>query len=323
VIARVAALVALTTAAHANPTAKPPAQTIAALSSGPDVRDAVAIGPAGEAYEPDHHGAWIRHHAGGIAATVVHAARVGATVIVGVQAGPPFELHAGMWSAIYVGQHAKALLGRGPRATAAVGKLVFALAGGARTSKLPEAPGVITAVGASPRGITVETDVGLARLDGAKWKPIANVPARVVALLDDRWALVDRGVLDLRAKPAAAIAWPPGFHPASVVALDDIVIAAGAHNTTLAVVTLHTGKPPIIDPFTFDHAAPIVAVAADKSGRVIVAAHDGQLAIRDHGQWTTAHVSDDLPPPREGSPPGVQAGPAASSVPPSGPAAQP
>jgi hypothetical protein len=301
-----AGLAVLTVAAvaHAGPA------TVVALASGPDVRDAVAIGPAGEAYEPDHHGAWVRHHAGGIAAEVVHATRAGATVIAGVQAGPPFELHAGMWSAIYVGQKAKAVLGRGPRATAAVGKLVFVLAGGARTSKLPEAPGVIVALGASGKGVAVETDKGLARLDAATWKPIANAPQHVVALLDDRWALVDRGVLDLRARgprsaPPPLTAWPAGFHPASVIALDDTVVAAGAGAHGPELVTLRAGKTDR-EPFAFEHAAPIVAVAIDKAKRVVVAARDGQLAIRERGAWTVHHVSDELPPPHEGSPPAAQ-----------------
>ena len=309
-------------AARANPAAKPairqtaPAPfSIVALASGLDARDAVAIGPSGEAYEPDHHGAWVRRHAGGIAAPVVHATRVGATVIAGVASGPPFQLHAGAWSSIYVGPHAIAVLGRGPRATAAVGKLVYVLVGGGRTSKLPPSPDPVVAVGASAGGVTIKTDLALARFDGGKWKPIVNAPPHVVALLDDRWVLVDHGVFDLHAKSATAAmtAWPTGFAPTSVVALDATVIAVGnARRTTgphtgavgAELVTLHAGKVDR-EPIELDHQADTVAVVADKAGRIVVATRDGQIAVRVRGAWTHVQVSDELPPDRAGSPPAV------------------
>jgi hypothetical protein len=240
-----------------------------------------------------------------LAAEVVRAARAGAMVIAGVPAGPPFGWHAGAWSAIHLGLKAQAQLGRGTRATAAVGKLVFTFDGG-KPTKLPvEAPGPVVAVGASSKGIVVETDHGLAKLAGSKWKPIAGAPPHVAVLLDDRWALVDRGILALDSQKTTA--WPAGFHVATAVAVTtELVVAAGIgpHGSSAELVTLRAGKLDR-EPIAFDHASPIVAVVADKSGRVVVATRDGQLAIRDHATWTFAKVSDDLSAAHPGSPPAV------------------
>jgi len=294
-------------AATASANTPPSLAVIAALAPGPDHRDAreaVAVGPAGQAYEPDGKGAWIRHHAGGIAGEVVRAVRAGAMVIAGVQAGPPFGWHAGAWSAIQLGLKAQAQLGRGARVTAAVGKLVFTFDGG-KPTKLPEAPGPVAAIGASGKGIVVETDHGLAKLAGARWKPIAGAPPHVAVLLDDKWAIVDRGLLALDSQKLTA--WPAGFHVATAVAVTaELVVAAGIgpHGSSAELVTLRAGKLDR-EPIAFDHASPIVAVVADKSGRVVVATRDGQLAIRDRATWTTATVSDDLPAARPGSPPAV------------------
>lgn len=298
---------------------------IVALAPGPrasDALEALALGPHGEAYEPDGKGVWVRRHAGGLAGEVVRATRAGDVAIAGVDDGPPFAYRTGKevrgegdavgaWNMVVLGLHAKAILGRGPRATTAFGKQVFAL-DGEKPVKLAEAPGVVTMLGASDKAVVIETDKGLARLEAkgvARWKPIANAPAHVLALLDDRWALVDRGLLDLRSQKLAA--WPAGFHVASVFAVSsDLVVAAGLRGNAAELVTLKGTA------FSREAIAPgggvpfgtgatqIVSVVADKTGRVVVAARDGRLAVRGKaGAWSISEVTSELPPDRPGSPP--------------------
>jgi hypothetical protein len=292
---------------------------IAALAPGPkssDAREALALGPHGEAYQPDGKGAWVRRHAGGLAGEVVRATRAGDLVIAGTEGGPPFGYRSavGAWNLIVLGLHAKAIVGRGPRATAAFGKLVFGLDTG-KPVKLADAPGPVSGLAASDKAVVIETDKGLARLElkGAKWKPIANAPAHVLALLDDRWALVDRGLLDLRTQKVTP--WPAGFAVASAIAVtNDLVVAAGLHGAAAELVTLKgatLSREPIAaagaaTPGTRfgAGAAAIVSVVADKNGRVVVAARDGQLAVRDKaGAWTLGAVTTELPADRPGSPP--------------------
>jgi len=290
---------------------------IAALAPGPkgsDAREALALGPHGEAYEPDGKGAWVRRHAGGLSGDVVRATRAGDVAIAGVEGGPPFAYRAGKevrgeadavgaWNLIVLGLHAKAVLGRGPRATAAFGKQVFALDGD-KPVKLADAPGVVTALAGSDKAIVVDTDKGLARLEAkgaAKWKPIANAPAHVIAPLDDRWALVERGLLDLRSLKVTP--WPAGFRVASVIAVtNDLVVAAGLHGTTAELVTLKgtvLAREPIAPKL-----GEIVSVVADKTGRAVVATREGQLAVRDKaGAWTVVEVTSELPADKPGSPP--------------------
>ena len=293
---------------------------IAALAPGPkgsDAREALALGPHGEAYEPDGKGAWVRRHAGGLSGEVVRATRAGDVAIAGVDGGPPFAYRTGKdvrgdgdavgaWNLIVLGLHAKAVLGRGPRATAAFGKQVFVLDGD-KPVKLADAPGVVTALAGSDKAIVADTDKGLARLEtkgAAKWKPIANAPAHVIAPLDDRWALVERGLLDLRSLKLTA--WPAGFRVATVTAVtNDLVVAAGEHGNAAELVTLK-GTAWSREPIAPAGAklGQLVAIVADKTGRAVVATKDGQLAVRDKaGAWTLAQVESELPADKPGSPP--------------------
>jgi hypothetical protein len=296
------ALVALCLAA-APAAASPP--VIAAIAAPPgDARAAIAIGPAGEAYVPDGKGAWLRRAGIGLADDVIDAARAGDVAIAGVKAGAPYELvpaaphQPGGWSVMNLGLHPKAVLGRGPRAVAAVGKTVFVLERG-KAVKLADAPGVITALAASAKGVVVETDLGLARLDGAKWKPLAKAPKHVVALLDAKWALVDHGVVELDSGKVTP--WPAGFHPLAEVAIDGAVIGASAHE-------LVTIRPAAItrDPIGQALASPIVGLAADRSGRVLIATRAGQLALRVNGTWSAGELRTEPAAEHVGSPPAEQ-----------------
>ncbi len=287
-------------AAHAGP-------ELSALAPAPDARHAIAIGPTGELYEPDGKGEWVRHRAIAIAAQVTAATRAGAMVIAATRDGLPFRLAADGWTVVHLAARAKAIVGAGSRPIAAVGKALFALDAQVPspthgTAKIPDAPAPVLAVGASPGGVVIETEHGLARLEGSKWKPIATAPPHVAALLSDRLAIVDRGLYDLRANKT--VAWPAGMRVVTAIATGDAdVLAIAQHGAALELVTAHAGKLareplPVEAP-----AAPVVGLVADRAGRIVVALRDGRLVIRDRAGWSTVHVKDELPAAKPGAPP--------------------
>lgn len=274
--------------------------TLATLAPAADARRAVAIGPAGQVYEPDGKGAWVRKQAGGIAGEIVAAANAGGSVIAGAKNAPPFKLKGGAWTALNLGLRPKAVLGTGSRVLAAVGKTVFALDAARPPAKLADAPGAVLALGASPKGAVIATDRGLARLEGTVFKPMKKVPKKVQALIGDRWALVDRGAFDLKAMKL--VAWPAGLHVGEAIAVGDGLIAVGTHGKTIELLTIIAGKLardklPLTDP------KPVVGVAADAAGRVVIAMRDGTLAVREGTAWTTTTVREELTPAKPGPPP--------------------
>lgn len=279
--------------AHAGPA------VLATLAPATDARRAVAIGPAGQVYEPDGKGAWVRKQAGGIAVEIVAAANAGGNVIAGAKNAPPFKLKGGAWTALNLGVKPKAILGTGSRVLAAVGKTVFAL-DAARPTKLADAPAPIRALGASATGAVVVTDRGLARLEGTAFKPMKKGPKKVQALIGDRWALLERGAFDL--KTMKLVAWPAGLHVGEAIAVGDALFAVAAHGKTLELFTIKAGKlerdkVPLPDP------KPVVGVVADKAGRIVIALRDGTIALRDGVTWTTTTVRDELAPPKPGPAP--------------------
>ena len=264
----------------------------------------------------------MRTRAGGIGDDVAVAVRAGDEVIAGAADaasahGPPFRERTGVWAMVPIALRAHAVVARGTRAVAAAGKQVFAL-DGAAPKALPDAPGAVLAAGASAGGgVVIATDHGVARLDGARWQPVAAAPATVLGFAGDRWAIVATGAFDLRrgatigSGPAslATIAWPAGFAPTAVAADAGGDLVAGATGADgIAIAVVRAGQT------TFDvqqvpatalaaPLAPVAAVAIDRDGRVLVALRDGRIAVRDGAAWTAAAVRDDLPASRPGAPP--------------------
>lgn len=272
------------TAAHAD---KP---TLAALAPAADARRAIAIGPAGQLYEPDGKGAWVRTRAGGITEQIVTATAAGTTVIAGAKGAPPFKLKAGAWTALHLGLKAKAIIGGGSRVLAAAGTSVFAL-DRARPLKLPDAPEAIVALAGSAKGVVIATDKGLLKLQGTAWKPIKKGPKKVRALISDRWALVDRGALDL--KTMKAIPWPAGVNIVEATTLGDMFVGVSMHGKTVELVTIKAGKVQR-EGVEIDRPKPVIGVVVDKKNRVAIAMRDGRIALRDGGMWTVTEVREEL-----------------------------
>src|SRR6185312_14745616 len=216
-------------------------------------------------------------------------------VIAGVANEPPYERLRTGWSVIGLGNaHTTAVLGRGSRATAAAGQTIFALDRG-KATKLAEATAPVLALAASPKELVVETERGLQRWNAGTWKPLAKAPHHGAILLDPKWAVVERGVVEL--DTGKVLGWPLGFHLQAAIATGDAVFAASARE----LVTIKTGS--IAHEPLPALASPIVGIAADRSGRVVVATRGGQVAVRANGAWTVAELRDEPAPKHDGPPP--------------------
>ncbi len=285
-------LCALTAVASAEPA------KLAAIAASPDdARAAILVGPEGQLYTPDGHGAWLRAQGGGIGNPVLVATRgPGATILVGADGAPPYRHDGGAWAAVYLAMHAKAVVARGQRAVAAVGRQVFAL-DRPEPQRLPDAPGPVTLIGASAGGVTIATDRGLARLDGKSWRTIERAPRGVLALASERWAITATGAGDLKA--SQTIAWPVGDSVTAYAADGDTLVACAATAAGVDLLTVHGGQ-------VAREAVPLappgipVGVVVDHGHRTSIALADGRVLLRERDTWTTIEVRDALPPPRAG-----------------------
>jgi hypothetical protein len=294
---------AVTTAA-ATPGAPPgpAAIQVAALAPADDARQAVVIGTTGEVYEPDGKGAWVHKLQSSTADALVAAGRAGGATgpIVAIGDGVVYRLAANGWSAVRLVQHGKAVLGAGVRSLAAVGRQLFALdqLTGGEPTRLALAPANILAIGAGTKAIVLATDTGVWKLEGAKLTALKTVPRRL-RIVSDRWAIVDRGAVDLTT--AKLTGWPAGLAiGVAAAAPEDALVAIGVGRAGLELVTVRAGKL-ARDPLGITGTA--VGVVVDRAGRAVVALSDGRIAVRGKAGWTTTQVTDETPAEHPGAAP--------------------
>jgi len=269
------------------------------MAPADDARRSVAIGPSGEVYEPDGKGAWVHRLPGWTADPVVAAGRAGASVLA-YGDGVVYRLAANGWSALRLVQRGKAIMNPGRRSLAAVGRQLFALdpLTLGEPGKLAVAPSSIVAIGAGAKAVVIATETGVFRLDGGKLTALPAAPRRP-RLVSDRWAIVDRGAVDLTTNKLTA--WPGGLAiGVAATTADDALVAIGAGRAGLELVTLRAGKL-ARDPLGLSGTA--VGVVVDRAGRAAVALSDGRIAVRDPSGWTTTEVTDEVPAEHPGSPP--------------------
>jgi hypothetical protein len=302
----VLALVVAVSPARADPGARASAVRLAAIAPADDARKAVVIGAGGEVYDPDGKGAWVHRRAISTADRLMSAGLTGGRGggIVALGDGVVYRLANNGWSAIRLAQHGKAILGSGVRSLAAVGRQLFALdqLTGGEPTRLAVAPANIVAIGSGARATVIATDAGTWRLEGKTLVALKAAPPRM-RLVSDRWAIVDRGAVELTASKTAPgiIAWPTGLAiGVAGVAPDGALVAIGSSHAGLELVTLRGGKL-TRDPLGISGTA--VGVVVDRAGRAAVALTDGRVALRDKAGWTTTEVADEAPPERPGAPP--------------------
>jgi hypothetical protein len=276
--------------AHAGPLAA------IAPAATDDARRAIVVGTGGEVYEPDGKGAWVHRLPSTTAEPVVAAGRAG-EVVVAIGDGVVYRLAGNGWSAIRLVQHGKAILGAG-RALAAVGRQVFVLdqLTKGEPTRLVTAPANVVAISAGAKAAIIATDAAAFRLETGGTKPgkLVALPGapRHLRLVSDRWAITDRGALEL---PAGKLTrWPTGLAiGVAATTADEALVAIGSTHAGLELVTLRAGTL-ARDPLGVTLAPGVTAVGlvADRGGRAVVALSDGRLALRDKAGWTTTEVSD-------------------------------
>ncbi len=296
------ALVVVASLCSAAPAlARPGGPALVALAPADDARKAIALGPGGEVYAPDGKGEWIRSQAISTADVLDVAGRAGSAVVA-LGDGVVYRLADNGWSAIRLVQKGKAVMSGGGRAVAAVGRQLFALdrTAGGEPAKLALAPDPVLAIGSGANGVVIVTARGLLRLNGTAFKRIDR-PRRVERLISDRWALTDRGVVNL--KSGAITSWPTGLSvDLAAPAPDDGFVAVGVTRAGLELVTIARAKV-VRDPIAGTAGARPAGVVLDKGGRATVALTDGRLVHRDRGTWSTTTIRDALPTDRPGAAP--------------------
>lgn len=261
------------------------APQLAAVVGADDARKAIVIGAAGEVYAGDGKGAWLRRLPCTTASAVTAAGRAG-DLVVATGDGVVYQLAANGWSAIRLVQRGKAVLGAGRRAMAAVGRQLFALDGLTRgePTKLGVAPGNVVALAADDKAIVVATDAGVFRLGGKQ--PAVIAAPRRPRLISARWAIIDRGALELTT--GKLIAWPAGLAVgAATTAPDGALVAVASGKAGLELVTVRgaIAREPVAA------AGRAVGVTVDRAGRAVIALDDGKLAVKDRA-WTVVEVAD-------------------------------
>lgn len=270
---------------------------------GDDARKAVVLGGSGEVFAPDAGGGYVRTRAFSTADTPAVAGRAGGDVVA-LGDGVVYRLADNGWTAIRLVQKGKAVMSGGKRSVAAVGRQLFALdkTTGGEPAKLALAPAPVLAIASGEAGVVIQTERGLLRLDGTAWKRLDRAPRRIARLISDRWALADRGAVDL--KTGTTTAWPAGLTVQIAAAGPDAATLAAVATTRagLELVTV-SGTKIVRDPIAGTQGAKAVGVALDKAGRAVIALSDGRVARRERATWSLAQVRDELPPGKPGAGP--------------------
>lgn len=308
--AAVAWLVALVIAGTARSIC---ADAVAGLAPADDARRSTVIGVHGAVYEGDGAGSWVRRSRL-TTATELSVVGVAGTSVIAHGGGVAYRLSVTGWSAYRLAQSGAVVMGSGRAAVGAVGTQIFALdrfvAG--EPAKLGRAAAPIRQLAAgcgdarkcderTTRVIAV-TASGLYRFERAAATKIAG-PSDA-RWLDDRWAIVERGLFDLRAGKQV-VGWPSGGKPQAALATANRIAVVGqlASGLELWVVDGRTTPPRLDRTPIKDASGTAVGVVVDSRDRAVIALADGTIWWRDGVAWATATIRDELPPDRPGPPP--------------------
>jgi len=277
-----------------------------APAPGDDARTSIALGPAGQVFEPDGAGGWLRKQPITTSDRLSVIGRAGGQ-IVALGDGVAFRLAPNGWTAIRIIMKGKVVISAGPRSVAAIGRQLYALdrAAFGEPTKLALAPSAVLAIGSGTKGTVIAIDRGLFRVEGSRMTAIKRVPRRVDQLVSDRWALVSNGAVDL--KSGVTTPWPSGLTIATAASgPNEGLVAVGVTTTggarRLELVTL-VGKKLVREPLPDGVTGSAVGVALDSSGRAVIALRDGRLAVRERGAWNVVSVREALPASQAGAPP--------------------
>ena len=281
--AAVLAWVAAASTARAAPVA-----AVVGPDGAADVRTAILVGPSGQVYAGDGAGTWKRTVAGGVAADVSSATRLGRELLVAGATMPMYRFDGTRWTSLRIGQSGKTILGRGPVPTVAIGRHVFVHATGVWT-RVGQAPGPVTAVWASsPTKVFVVTAAGVHALRGAAFVRIRPAVGAIVGT--GAWGIGATGAVDVTTGR-------------QVVTARGAVAATGGAGTpwllvpnagTLELVGRVAGKPKKI-PTPLPASTVIVGIAADRAGRMLVVTDAGAIHVFVDGAWATGTMIDSLP----------------------------
>ncbi|MBK7071034.1 MAG: hypothetical protein IPH44_01925 [Myxococcales bacterium] len=291
-------LAALVLASAGAATAEP----LAAVALAPDPLASTLVGPSGQVWQPDGHGAWTRDAGGGVAADVGGAVVAAQLVVVG-KATPAYRLDPDGWQALRLGERGKTVMGGGPHPAFAIGRNVFVWKAKAWVR-----------VGAAPAGIV------------ALW---AGSDSKVyVAGADRLWRLAGKRLVDHAT--ASVTRFASGAAPLAIAAdgaLFDVaakaaapVVLGGERLTPLAATTAPDGAAwvfarraagPILArrvrgawqevaaPAVADDDRPL-ALAVHADGTVFLPLASGAVWLQRGGAWSQATLTAPAPPPRPG-----------------------
>jgi len=288
IVAVLALAAGLTGARVTDATAGPAIAAVIAPDGQADVRTSIVVGPSGQVYAGDGTGRWVRTVAGGVAADVSGATRLGRDLLVTGISTPMYRFDGAGWVAVRVGQNGKTILGRGPTPAVAIGRQVF-LERQDKWVRVGEAPGTVTAVWASGKRVFAVTAAGVHTLRGRNFVMTGAVADPIAG--PSAWAVASDGVVELASGR-------------KVLAATGIVAATGSGGTPwlltaadaspLRLVGRVDGKPVTGDtPIAAGTA--IAGMTADRAGNLVIVSTTGEIHVRVGDAWSTGSLVDELP----------------------------